>query len=61
MLKDDIQKIVQQSNSSLSGDPLSSNLRIDPTTTPAIIKSQQEDFVDDDAVSTDTYAIPDDK
>ena len=59
-IKDDTQKIVCQSNVRPNNDPLTRNLRIDPTIAPVIIKSRQETFTDDDTISTDPSTIPED-
>ena len=60
ILKDDTQKIVYRSNVRPDDGTLTRNLRVDPDTTPAIIKSRRETFADRATVSTDASTIPDD-
>ena len=61
MIKDYVQKIFFQSNNYIGHDLLTSNLSINPATTPAVIKSRQEMFAEDGIVSTTLCAIPDDE
>ena len=57
ILKEDTQKISFQSNSRQVNNPLTSNLRFDPTTTHVVIKSRQEKFSEDGTVSASPSAI----
>ena len=55
IINDDSHEIVFQYNARLGNDILSRKLRIDITTTPTIIKSRQENFVDNDTFFTATW------
>ena len=50
MLKDDTQKIVCRSNTHPGDDTFTKNLRVDPATSPSVVKSRHETFTDDDTV-----------
>ena len=51
-LKDYTHKIVCRSNVRPGDEPFTSNLRMYPATMPAVVKSRQDTFTDDDTVST---------
>ena len=57
ILKHHTQKILCRSNIRPGNDPITRNVRVDPITIPAIIKSRQEDFSDDDTVFTTAFII----
>ena len=60
VLKHDTQKIVCRFNSRPCNGPLIRNLCINPTSISTVLKSQKENFSDDDTVSTDASIILDD-
>ena len=59
ILKDDTQNIACRSNVLPGDNPLTRNLRLYPATMPAIIKSRNKTFSNDDTVSTAASTIHD--